>query len=228
MIAPLFNNEKLTRSNLIATAIIVLGTLMTVIFSPHATPTYTLDDLLALYSAPTMMGYSVCVLLFALKLMRNLRQMHPHGKLPLIGRFDPTWQGEAPAVASGRIERGESQERLVVEGSRGSRDCDGSPNTPSKHKEPRGQSPGGVFREKEKEKQKNETEMREIISWGGLAGCFGGCSVLLAKSSVELMKNVITGTERGAFSYPAPYLILTGMALCLFIQINTLNAGLSR
>ena len=82
LIAPLFNSEKITRSNLVATSIIVLGTLMTVIFSPHVTPTYTLTDLLALYKEKTMLGYLVCIFLFVSRLALQLRKFHREFKLP--------------------------------------------------------------------------------------------------------------------------------------------------
>ena len=70
--------------------------------------------------------------------------------------------------------------------------------------------------------------MHMILCYGGMAGAFGGQSVLLAKSTVELLKNLITGTETGAFENFQPYVIIGSMAVCLFAQITTLNAGLER
>jgi hypothetical protein len=101
--------------------------------------------------------------------------------------------------------------------------------------------------------------MNRIVCYGGLAGCFGGLSVLLAKSTAELgedwafglgkkkeakqpatrlsttvflspvaVKNVMTGSEAGAFDHPQPYLIVLCMAMCLLSQITILNSGLSK
>jgi hypothetical protein len=70
--------------------------------------------------------------------------------------------------------------------------------------------------------------MFRIVCYGGVAGAFGGQSVLLAKSTAELVKNIITSTEAGAFSHVSPYLIIFSMFFCLYTQITVLNAGLSR
>jgi hypothetical protein len=133
MIAPLFNNEKLTRENLVATGIIVLGTLLTVVFAAHSTPTYTLDDLMALYHEPVMMIYLVCVFAFVLSLVRHLRKYHRDVKLPCglgfveekVDAFFGTDREPENMVAGGSWE-GDFED---VEGARGE---DGMPSTPSK------------------------------------------------------------------------------------------------
>ena len=71
-------------------------------------------------------------------------------------------------------------------------------------------------------------EMKRIICYGGLAGVFGGCSVLLGKSTAELVKNVIQGEDDGAFKHLAPYLIVGGMLVSLLMQITILNKGLEK
>ena len=68
-------------------------------------------------------------------------------------------------------------------------------------------------------------EMHLIVCYSGLAGCFGGMSVLLAKSTAELVKDVISGSETNAFEHFQPFVIVVAMALTLFAQISILNAG---
>ena len=72
-------------------------------------------------------------------------------------------------------------------------------------------------------------EMRRIICFGGLAGSFGGCSVLLAKSTAELVKNALFENGADAFRHSmVPYIIIALMLCCLLTQITILNKGLSR
>ena len=65
-----------------------------------------------------------------------------------------------------------------------------------------------------------------VICYGGMAGTFGGQSVLFAKSTVELVKSSWTGGN--AFQHFQPYIIVVGMALSLILQITILNEGLRR
>lgn len=67
-----------------------------------------------------------------------------------------------------------------------------------------------------------------IVCYGGIAGTFGGQSVLLAKSTVELVKSALWGDGSEAFSRIETYIIITGMAVCLLSQISVLNGGLKR
>ncbi|OQR92948.1 hypothetical protein THRCLA_08585, partial [Thraustotheca clavata] len=62
----------------------------------------------------------------------------------------------------------------------------------------------------------------------GIAGTFGGQSVLLAKSTVELLKSAIWGDGAYAFSHPTTYAIISGLVACLLCQISFLNGGLKR
>jgi len=71
-------------------------------------------------------------------------------------------------------------------------------------------------------------EMKRIICLGGLAGCFGGQSVLLAKSTAELAKNALFEEGGDAFNHVLPYVIIVLMICCLLTQISILNFGLSK
>lgn len=154
-IAPLFHNEKVTKQNLVATAIIFTGVTLTVIFAGHSTPSYELEDLIHLYQQPVMYAYILFVVLFI-------------GGLFYFSRF---------------IERTHTYE-------------------------------GGLY---------------HIVCYGGIAGTFGGQSVLLAKSTVELLKSAIWG-QAGSYMFTqvASYVIIGGMALCLGCQVHFLNGGLAR
>lgn len=68
-----------------------------------------------------------------------------------------------------------------------------------------------------------------IMCYGGIAGTFGGQSVLLAKSTVELLKSAIWG-QAGAdmFTHVTSYIIIAGMGICLGCQVHFLNGGLAR
>lgn len=74
-----------------------------------------------------------------------------------------------------------------------------------------------------------EGGLYHIICYGGIAGTFGGQSVLLAKSTVELLKSAIWG-QAGSYMFTqfASYLIIFGMAMCLGCQVHFLNGGLAR
>ncbi|GLD93139.1 hypothetical protein PINS_up001731 [Pythium insidiosum] len=74
-----------------------------------------------------------------------------------------------------------------------------------------------------------EGGLYHIICYGGVAGTFGGQSVLLAKSTVELLKSAIWGSGGSAvLTRPAPYFIVFGLFLCLACQVHYLNGGLAR
>ncbi|OQR94550.1 hypothetical protein ACHHYP_01131 [Achlya hypogyna] len=154
LIAPFFHKEKVTRRNLVATAIIFVGVTITVIFAGHSTPTYDLEDLILLYQTPVMYIYITCVSLF------------------LITMFAATRYIETNHVYE-----------------------------------------DGFF---------------HIVCYGGIAGTFGGQSVLLAKSTVELLKSAIWGDGAYAFSHPTTYAIISGLVICLLCQISFLNGGLKR
>ncbi|DBA02409.1 TPA: hypothetical protein N0F65_007228 [Lagenidium giganteum] len=74
-----------------------------------------------------------------------------------------------------------------------------------------------------------EGGLYHIICYGGIAGTFGGQSVLLAKSTVELFKSAIWGQSGWyMFTQLASYLIMIGLGLCLACQVHFLNGGLAR
>lgn len=74
-----------------------------------------------------------------------------------------------------------------------------------------------------------EGGLAHIVCYGGIAGTFGGQSVLLAKSTVELLKTAIWG-ESGWFMFTqfASYMIMFGLIMCLGSQVHFLNGGLAR
>ncbi|CEG43108.1 Phospholipase D, Pi-TM-PLD [Plasmopara halstedii] len=155
LIAPIFHKEKVTRQNLIATAIIFIGVTLTVIFAGHSTPSYELNDLIHLYQQPAMYAYITLIGCFL-------------GGLFTFCRY---------------IERTHNFEE-------------------------------GLF---------------HIICYGGIAGTFGGQSVLLAKSTVELLKSAIWG-DAGFYMFTqiTSYAIVAGMGTCLGFQVHFLNGGLAR
>lgn len=72
-------------------------------------------------------------------------------------------------------------------------------------------------------------ELYHVICYGGIAGSFGGQSVLLAKSVVELIKTALWGSgTMNAFKHYETYVMIGGLATCLICQITTLNGGLER
>lgn len=75
-----------------------------------------------------------------------------------------------------------------------------------------------------------ENGMYHVVCYGGIAGTLGGQSVLLAKSTVELIKTEIwwDHDNYAAFQQYQTYLIIGGMITCLISQIVILNGGLER
>ncbi|KAL3668147.1 hypothetical protein V7S43_007010 [Phytophthora oleae] len=155
LIAPIFHKEKVTKQNMLATAIIFFGVTLTVIFAGHSTPSYELEDLIRLYQQPAMYAYIILIVCFL-------------GGLFTFCRY---------------IERTHNFEE-------------------------------GLF---------------HIICYGGIAGTFGGQSVLLAKSTVELLKSAIWG-DAGLYMFTqfTSYVIVAGLCACLFFQVHFLNGGLAR
>ncbi|GMF09235.1 unnamed protein product [Phytophthora lilii] len=155
LIAPIFHKEKVTKQNLLATAIIFVGVTLTVIFAGHSTPSYELEDLIRLYQQPAMYAYITLIVCFL-------------GGLFTFCRY---------------IERTHNFEE-------------------------------GLF---------------HIICYGGIAGTFGGQSVLLAKSTVELLKSAIWG-DSGFYMFTqfTSYVIIAGLGACLGFQVHFLNGGLAR
>lgn len=77
----------------------------------------------------------------------------------------------------------------------------------------------------------HENGMFHLVCYGGIAGVFGGQSVLLAKSTAELVKTAVWGVDAlhdDVFTKKETYLIIVGMLACLLCQIVTLNGGLAR
>lgn len=69
----------------------------------------------------------------------------------------------------------------------------------------------------------------QMIHYCGLAGSFGGETVLFAKSCSELVKNaLITGQYDDWTSSTLPYIFLVCMAGTLVSQVSMLNTGLSK
>lgn len=74
-----------------------------------------------------------------------------------------------------------------------------------------------------------ENEPCHVVCYGGIAGTFGGQSVSLAKSTVELIKTTLWGNgATESFSHYEVYVMAGGMATCLIYQVTALNGGLKR
>ena len=265
-LAPAFNGERLSAESARATAIICVGTLMTVIFAAHATPTYTLEDLLLLYREPVMVGYVLAVAAFMCFLFKTLKalelgsdvkkmidkdteEQNPLLSSSLSSSFSssssvlptsynpsspvPVTQSTPLAAAKIRPSRSNSFESNSNSNSSSNNNSNSSfaassvgflaaaAATPSKAK-------AAVLEWSRAPSLFESTEMQRIVCYGGIAGVFGGCSVLLGKSTAELVKNVMTGDDDGAFTHFAPFAIIFGMLASLLTQITVLNHGLSK
>lgn len=60
-------------------------------------------------------------------------------------------------------------------------------------------------------------------AYPALAGTFGAQSVLFAKSAAEVLKQGISELGR-----PATYIFVLGLGVCVFLQLQLLNTGLSK
>ena len=69
----------------------------------------------------------------------------------------------------------------------------------------------------------------ELVHYCGIAGAFGGLTLLFAKSSSEILQHaVLSGNFADWTSGPLPYLFLLGMVACVALQLHHLNKGLAR
>ncbi|GBG29549.1 NIPA-like protein 2 [Hondaea fermentalgiana] len=64
-----------------------------------------------------------------------------------------------------------------------------------------------------------------LIGYAGAAGIVGGQSIIFAKSTVEIFKSAISGAK-GIGANAETYFIISGMILCMLVQITYLNGGL--
>ena len=198
LLAPLLHGERVTRRKWQATLIIMLGVTSTVIFNSHATPEYKLDDLIRLYHQTTMTAYMVAVTSM------------------LTGMFVTVRWIEAPERAMRRARRAGFERLAEGAGAEGDAD-EGSDVEASVESEGAAENQG----------PQAEWKLVHIACYGGIAGTFGGQSVLLAKSTVELIKtSLFNGGD--AYTRLPFYLILGGMAVTLLLQISFLNEGLRR
>jgi len=147
ILAPLFHStEKVTKSIIIATATIYVGTIVTVLFAAESTPTYDLDKIVEFTKNPYFIFYFIACIIFQ-------SSMSYHGYKNGYG----------------------------------------------------------------------------MIHYCSLAGCFGGQCILFAKSSSELVKNVIiNGSTHDWTTSTLPYLFLVGMIGTVLTQMSFLNNGLAK
>ncbi len=84
----------------------------------------------------------------------------------------------------------------------------------------------------EKEKGKESREYLEVFKfhrfiYAAISGIFGAQSVVFAKSIDVLLVSSIRG-DKIFLAYPATYMVLAGLVLCIVMQLYWLNLGLAR
>ena len=80
-----------------------------------------------------------------------------------------------------------------------------------------------------KQQQQKKHGGFSMIHYCGLAGCFGGETILFAKSTSELVKAAwISGNYQDWMSSPIPYLLVVGMLGTVVTQVHLLNTGLAQ
>jgi hypothetical protein len=126
--APMYNGETVTKRNLVATGIIFMGVISVVVFSAHATPSYTLKDLINLWKQPISVVYVVMVTTSLLSMYTVIQII----------------EGEKDTVCISK-KQAKSMQRGMV----------------------------------------------HVVAYGALAGTFGGQSILLAKSTIEMIKSAL-------------------------------------
>jgi magnesium transporter len=148
LLAPIFHKkEKVTRSIVTATALIYMGTILTVLFAPDSAPSYSLTTLVEFSTNPPFMVYALACIAF-------------QGGMAYHGMRQSTFQ---------------------------------------------------------------------LVHYCGLAGCFGGQTILFAKSASELVKTaLVSGNYQDWTTSPLPYLFVLGMIGTVLTQVNFLNTGLAK
>lgn len=148
ILAPIFHPKETVTWRIVgATALIYLGTILTVLHAPESSPTYTLVKIEEFCTTPLFVGYAMaCVALQC--------------TLYLHGRRNNSFH---------------------------------------------------------------------IVHYCGIAGCFGGETILFAKSTSELIKNaLVSGTYQDWTTSPTPYLFVLGMIGTVIPQVRFLNSGLAK
>jgi hypothetical protein len=152
--APCFNREKLSKEDIGATMVILLGTIISISFGSKSSKHYTLNELLDLYTKPLFISYISVMTCILVGVFAFLKRTSGLTSLTML------------------------QTRAVA------------------------------------------------LSYPTLAGTFGAHSVLFAKSSAEIVKSTIAGTNE--FVQPPSYLLISLLFFFLFLQMRTLNQGLRR
>lgn len=147
ILAPIFHtSEKVTSGIIVATGVIYVGTIITVLFAADSDPSYDLDQIVQFARNPHFIEYFLLCLIF-----QGCMSYHGH------------------------------------------------------------------------------TKGFGMVHYCSLAGCFGGQCILFAKSSSELVKNmVVKGATHDWTSSPLPYIFLVGMLGTVMTQMSFLNTGLAK
>ena len=95
ILAPCFNNEKLSRNDLVSTLVIFVGATIAVVFAAHTSPSYNLDRLMQLYRDPLTIAYFCVVFLV---LVVHLAAIKIVDRLCLVSKQDRIIQAGSPAM----------------------------------------------------------------------------------------------------------------------------------
>ena len=207
LIAPLIVKEKITSREWKAIALICIGDCCCILFGQHKSEVYTLEGLMSLYEQPAFAVYAVIVTIYILVVWVSIQLIE--------STYSPRTSNQAGGEGDGV---GEERDHSIQSSSRGLGD---------KEEESDGKGGAEVSQYAFVYDPRSCVAKYHRISHAMLSGVIGAQSVLLGKSTAELIKTMIAG--RGMmFAHVGTYIILVCMFLAIFCQVHYLNEALKR
>ena len=217
LIAPLIVREKITSREWKAIGLICVGDACCILFGQHKSEVYTLDALMDLYGEAPFIVYAVIVTIAVISIWSSIYWIETvYAPLP----SDSSVYGSGRTSASLSVDSNNTRTNDVAVAERTSMSSDhGSimddDEATSSHAFSFTYDPNGCVAKYHR------------FSHAMLSGILGAQSVLLGKSTAELLKTLIAG-RGNLFLHLGTYVILISMVGCIVTQVHYLNEALKR
>jgi uncharacterized membrane protein len=202
LIAPLIVKEKITSREWKAIGLICIGDACCILFGQHKSEVYTLNALMDLYGETPFIVYAIFICIAIVTIWSSIYWIET--VYAPIQSLESTQEEEQSA---GRISMG-SDHSLRSDDSQNQQQVDS-------HAFAFTYNPNGC------------TAKYHRFSHAMLSGILGAQSVLLGKSTAELIKTLVAG-RGNLFLHFGTYVILITMVTCIFCQVHYLNEALKR
>ena len=227
LIAPLIVKEKITSREWKAIGLICIGDACCILFGQHKSEVYTLDALMDLYGETPFIVYAVFMVIAIVSIW-----------------FSIYWIETVYAPTN--IATAEQQQQIINNNKDNNKDNnkekDTDNNANDKEKNSNDTNDARTSISSERSEIQVELSSHQFsftydpngcvakyhrFSHAMLSGILGAQSVLLGKSTAELIKTLIAG-RGNLFLHMGTYVILISMVVCIVTQVHYLNEALKR